>query len=80
MLSVFSSTLNLLAFGAALLVALIADHYLGEPPTRLHPVVWIGNYLDWASKRLQPKASPVIRDLKSFWLAASFGVREQLWF
>ena len=57
---------------AALLVALIADHYLGEPPTRLHPVVWMGNYLNWAAKRLQPEASPVIRDLKSFWLAASF--------
>ena len=72
MLFLFNSTFNLLAFGAALLVALIADHYLGEPPTCLHPVVWTGNYLNWASKRLQPKALPVVQDLKSFWLAACF--------
>ena len=72
MLPLFSFNFSFFAFGAALLVALIADHYLGEPPIRLHPVVWMGNYLNWASKRLQPKASPVIRDLRSFWLAAAF--------
>ena len=71
-LPLFSFNFSCLAFSGALLVALIADHYLGEPPTRLHPVVWIGNYLNWASKQLQPEASPAIRDLKSFWLAAAF--------
>ena len=56
----------------ALLIALVIDRWLGEPPARLHPVVWMGNYLNWASKRFQPEASPAIRDLKSFSLAAAF--------
>ena len=53
-------------------MALLIDHSLGEPPTRMHPVVWMGNYLNWAASRLQPDASPAVRDLKSFWLAAGF--------
>jgi adenosylcobinamide-phosphate synthase len=53
-------------------LALAVDHYLGEPPTRLHPVVWMGNYLNWAAKRLRPNSSSVIRDFKSFWLAAAY--------
>ena len=56
----------------ALPLALLIDHSLGEPPSRLHPVVWMGNYLNWAARRLQPDASPAVRDLKSFWLAAGF--------
>ena len=56
----------------ALLVALLADHTLGEPRARWHPVVWMGNYLSWAGKRLRPHSSPGIRDLKSFWLAAAY--------
>ena len=56
----------------ALPLALLIDHSLGEPPARLHPVVWMGNYLNWAARRLQPDASPAVRDLKSFWLAAGF--------
>ena len=61
-----------LVFVVALLIALAIDRYLGEPPARLHPVVWMGNYLNWASGRLRPDASPAVRDLKSFWLAAAF--------
>ena len=57
---------------AALAVALLVDHYLGEPPVRWHPVVWMGNYLNWAANRLQPKPSPEVRDLKTFWLAAHY--------
>ena len=56
----------------ALLIALAIDRWLGEPPARLHPVVWMGNYLNWAADRLKPNSSPAIRDLKSFWLAAAF--------
>ena len=56
----------------ALLMAFVVDHSLGEPPARLHPVVWMGNYLDWAGSRLQPNPSPAIRDLKTFWLAAAY--------
>ena len=59
-------------FAGALAFALAIDHYLGEPPARLHPVVWMGNYLNWAAKRLQPIASPAVQDLKSFWLAAAY--------
>ena len=56
----------------ALPVALLVDHALGEPRARWHPVVWMGNYLSWAGKRLRPHPSPVVRDLKSFWLAAGY--------
>ena len=59
-------------FVLALLIAVAIDHYLGEPATRLHPVVWMGNYLNWAAKQLQPNPSPEVRDLKSFWLAAAY--------
>ena len=64
--------LTALVFVAALVVAMLIDHYLGEPTTRLHPVVWIGNYLNWAAKRLRPNPSPTIRDLTSFLLAAAY--------
>ena len=56
----------------AMLLALVADHYLGEPPARLHPVVWMGNYLNWAAARIHPNPSPVVRDLKAFSLAAQY--------
>lgn len=36
-----------------LVLALLIDRYVGEPPVRLHPVVWMGNYLGWAGGRLQ---------------------------
>ena len=29
----------------AILVAFLVDHFLGEPPARLHPVVWTGKAL-----------------------------------
>ncbi len=40
----------------ALCVALVVDHRFGEPPVRVHPVVWMGNALDWAGKRVAPLA------------------------
>ena len=61
-----------LVFVGALLVALLVDRFLGEPPTRLHPVVWMGNYLDWASRRVHPIPSPAVRDLKAFSFAAQY--------
>ena len=36
------ATVPLLAFGL--------DVVFGEPPVRLHPVVWMGHYLKWARK------------------------------
>ena len=56
----------------ALLVALLVDRYLGEPAASLHPVVWMGNYLNWAAGQIKPKPSPAVRDLRSFWLAAVY--------
>ena len=52
--AVFDSALMLCG---ALLMALAVDRLLGEPTARLHPVVWMGNYLNWAARRLQPEAS-----------------------
>ena len=64
--------LTALVIAAALVAALLVDRYLGEPPARLHPVVWMGNYLNWAAGRIRPKPSPDVRDLKAFWLAALY--------
>jgi adenosylcobinamide-phosphate synthase len=62
----------MMAFALALLVALAVDHYAGEPPVRLHPVVWIGNYLGQVGAWVQRHAvqQPGVKDLKAFWLAA----------
>ncbi|MBC7608325.1 MAG: cobalamin biosynthesis protein CobD [Polaromonas sp.] len=64
--------LTALVFVAALLMALLADRYYGEPPVRLHPVVWMGNYLNWAASRIRPNPSPEVRDLKAFGVAAQY--------
>jgi adenosylcobinamide-phosphate synthase len=50
--------LTALTFATSLLLALAIDHYLGEPSARLHPVVWMGNYLGWTGLRLAPLAFP----------------------
>ncbi len=42
----------------ALLVALAVDHVFGEPPGVLHPVVWMGRYLDAMSVRFAPEGPP----------------------
>ena len=65
-----------LIVSSALLLAFGIDRYLGEPPVRWHPVVWIGNYLGWVGRRLAPPAASgtgltAIRpDFKRFWLGA----------
>ena len=61
-----------LIFAVALLSALVVDRCLGEPPAHLHPVVWMGNYLNWASSRIHPNPSPEVRDLKAFRLARHY--------
>ncbi|MHB8950900.1 MAG: cobalamin biosynthesis protein, partial [Rhodoferax sp.] len=62
----------MMAFALALLVALAVDRCFGEPRVRLHPVVWMGNYLGWAGAWVQRRAhqNPQQPDFKSFWLAA----------
>ena len=42
-------------FAGALLIAFAIDHFFGEPPARLHPVVWMGNVLNWAAVHILPK-------------------------
>ena len=58
----------LLASLSALLLALLIDRWLGEPPVRWHPVVWMGHYLGWAGRLLQRQARPDGSDYRSFWL------------
>ena len=60
----------LLASLSALLLALLIDRWLGEPPVRWHPVVWMGHYLGWAGRQLQRQARPDGADYRSFWLGA----------
>ena len=60
----------LLACLSALLLALLIDRWLGEPPVRWHPVVWMGHYLGWAGRQLQRQARPDGADYRSFWLGA----------
>jgi adenosylcobinamide-phosphate synthase len=40
----------------ALWLALAIDRWLGEPPARLHPVVWMGSYLGAIGRRVAPPA------------------------
>lgn len=35
-----------------ILITWLLDLWLGEPPVRLHPVIWMGNYLRWVRKKL----------------------------
>jgi adenosylcobinamide-phosphate synthase len=41
----------------ALTLALVLDHFLGEPARRWHPVVWMGCYLAWAQQLAAPPAN-----------------------
>ena len=53
MLLYFTPTLGLV-LAAALWLALLVDRWLGEPPARWHPVVWMGAYLGWMGQRMAP--------------------------
>ncbi len=57
----------------AVLVALAVDRWLGEPPVRWHPVVWMGHVLGWAGhcvQRYTLQDASLPQDLKAFWLGA----------
>jgi adenosylcobinamide-phosphate synthase len=45
-----------------MLLALCIDWRFGEPPARIHPVVWIGRYLSWVGENL-PRLPP----RQAFW-------------
>lgn len=51
----------------SVLLALLLDFSLGEPPTRAHPVVWMGRYLNWIGRTL-PGHPP----RQAFWLGAFY--------
>lgn len=58
----------LLALAGAVLLALAIDHHFGEPPTPLHPVVWMGRALEGAAVHIAPSApTPTGKDRKAFW-------------
>ncbi len=54
----------------ALPVALLLDRLLGEPPLRLHPVVWMGRYLGWIGGLIGPREERPGSDWTSFWAGA----------
>ncbi len=71
------------ALAIAVLVAWAVDHWLGEPPVRWHPVVWMGNYLGWSgrwvhkhARQPSPRNTPSAldatnaADATAFWLGA----------
>jgi adenosylcobinamide-phosphate synthase len=56
----------------SIVLALLIDRWWGEPPARLHPVVWMGNYLKYAGKGL-PDRSPAMAFFlgTAYWLAGA---------
>ena len=62
----WGAVLQILVLVAPLWLALLVDRFLGEPPVRWHPVVWMGHYLGRAGRRIAPAAgSPAIhKDFK----------------
>ena len=66
--------LPLLACAAAVPLSLAIDHLWGEPPARVHPVVWMGRALGWAGARVAPLAGAVHleKNYKVFWHAALY--------
>lgn len=65
-----------LVLANALLLAYAIDHLFGEPPARLHPVVWMGKFLDWTKGLLPvPSAPPETeQDVASFMAGASIWI------
>ena len=69
-------------FAFVILMALMVDHFLGEPPVRWHPVVWMGNALErcapWAlpspSSKMYPRPTSGDMDVEARdWMAFSRG-------
>jgi len=53
---------------------MLLDWFWGEPPAKLHPVVWMGRYLGWISKKIAPcnEEGTTGEKVKSFTLGALF--------
>ena len=52
-------------------LALAIDRWLGEPPPRWHPVVWMGNYFGAVGRRIAPLAAATPRRAAPFIAGAS---------
>jgi adenosylcobinamide-phosphate synthase len=50
----------------SLLLAFALDRWLGEPPVRWHPVVWMGRYLESAGQRIAPRTGESVRPAREF--------------
>jgi adenosylcobinamide-phosphate synthase len=56
----------------SLVLAMLIDRWLGEPPRALHPVVWMGCYLGWIGKRLPARQpAPAFILGMAAWLAGA---------
>jgi len=66
-------------FVGALWLALLIDHWLGEPSVRWHPVVWMGNYLGWIGKRIAPSVGEVQGSNGMRPAAATVAAGSRLW-
>lgn len=67
-----------------LLLALLLDLALAEPPTAVHPVVWMGRYLSWAGKRLPDRpwagfAAGALAWCVGFAVSATVGFLAEWW-
>jgi len=48
----------------AIAIALAADHFLGEPPLRWHPLVWLGDAADRVEAALRNESDSTTWQLK----------------
>ena len=56
----------------SIILALLIDRWWGEPPARLHPVVWMGHYLKYAGKGLPDRGPRMAFFLgTAYWLAGA---------
>lgn len=51
----------MLISAGALFLSLAIDYFFGEPPSAVHPVVWIGTYLQWMGKWCAPRADDALK-------------------
>jgi adenosylcobinamide-phosphate synthase len=75
-------TLPVLVLLLAAVLALAVDLAFGEPPSRWHPVVWMGVYLGWAGQRMAPQVGAIrsprqwlfLKGLLAWWVGAVLAV------
>jgi adenosylcobinamide-phosphate synthase len=59
----------------SILLAALIDHWWGEPPVIVHPVVWMGRYLGWAGRHLpsfRPSSGLILGTF--YWLVGAAAV------